>query len=187
MKSIIGAFPGTVVSTTYGPAQIKQIRGDGVHIAIPVNWKLADYSSTQPTLYLNPACKGDKERKMALTYTKGFNEGDEVMTLEGQGYVESKRQSDLVIKLRNHLRLDHSILAPAACIKIPGLAIGAAAKTVWGMVRVLNIQRDGTHVCEALHWVMADGKPPKFYLAPEAFAMMSLKPDWNEPNKETCC
>lgn len=184
MKSIIGAFPGTVVSTTYGPAQIKQIRGDGVHIAIPVNWKLADYSSTQPTLYLNPACKGDKEKKMALTYTKGFNEGDEVMTVHGQGYVESKRQSDLVIKLRDwKLAQGQSPtcnLAPAACIKIPGLTIGAAAKTVWGMVRVLNIQRDGTHVCEALHWVMADGKPPKFYLAPEAFALMSLKPDWNE-------
>jgi hypothetical protein len=183
MKSIPGAFPGTVVSTTYGPSQVVQIRGvDGMHICRPLNWKLAN--STVATLYLNPDYKGDREKKMALTYTKGFNEGDEVMTVYGQGYVEQKRGEDLVVKLREwKLAQGQSPtlnLAPSACVKIPGLIIGTAAKTVWGMVRVLDIQRNGTHVCEALHWVMADGKPPRFYLAPEAFALMSLKPDWDK-------
>ena len=181
MKQIIGAFPGTVVSTTYGPSQIQQIRGDGVHIARPVNWKLAN--NTIATLYLIPTTKGFREKSMALTMTKGFNEGDEVMTVYGQGYVEKKRENDLVIKLRNwKLAQGQSPtchLAPSACVKIPGLAVGSAAKTVWGMVRVLEIRRDGTHVCEALHWLMADGKPPKFHLAPEAFALLSLKPDWD--------
>ena len=185
IKSIIGAFPGTVVTTTYGPSKILQIRGDGVHIARPINWKLAN--NTKATLYLNPECKGFKEKMMSLTMTPGFNEGDEVMTVYGEGFVEKKRKTDLVVKLNNwKLAQGQSptcYLAPSAVVKIPGLSVGAAAKTVWGLVRVLDIRRDGTHVCEALHWVMADGKPPKFYLGPEAFSLMSLKPGWDKPDK----
>ena len=182
IKSIIGAFPGTIVSTTYGPSKIEQIRGDGVHIARPINWKLAN--NKVATLYLNPVTKADKEKAIALTFTSGFNEGDEVMTVYGQGFIEKKRKTDLVVKLR-HWKLAQGqsptcYLAPSGCVKIPFLVPGTAAKTVWGMVRVLDIRRNGTHVCEALHWVMADGKPPRFHLAPEAFALKSLKPDWDK-------
>jgi hypothetical protein len=182
LKPIIGAFPGTLIGTTYGPCRVEQIRGDGVHISRPVNWKLANNVSA--TLYLNPAANGFAERKMALTFTKGFAEGDEVMTVYGQGYIDKKRETDLVVKLREwKLAQGQSPtlhLSPSSCVKIPGLKVGNAAKTVWGMVRILSIRRDGTHVCQALHWTLSDGKPPRMYLAPEAFAMMSLKPGWDE-------
>jgi len=54
--------------------------------------------------------------------------------------------------------------------------VNQAAKTVWGMVRVKEIRRNGQHVCQALHWNLANELPPTLYLAPEAFSLMSLKP-----------
>ena len=109
-----------------------------------------------------------------------FLEGDEVMTVYGQGYVEKVRERDLVVKLR-HWKLAQGqsptlYLHPSAAVKIPGVAIGNCLKTVWGVVRVLSIRRDGQHLCEAVHWTLADGRPPRFYLAPESFALLSLKP-----------
>lgn len=102
------------------------------------------------------------------------------MTVYGQGFIESKRENDYVIKLRNWALAQGQSptchLAKEALVKIPGLEIGRVAKTVWGLVRVLDIKRDGQHVCEALHWQLADGTTPKLYLAPEAFALLSLKP-----------
>jgi DnaJ-class molecular chaperone len=82
------------VKTVYGPAQIQSIRSDDVHIAKPINWKLAN--NTIATLYLQPDA-------MALSQTPGFEEGDEVMTVYGQGFVQAKRakEGDLVILLRN--------------------------------------------------------------------------------------
>ena len=67
-------------------------------------------------------------------------------------------------------------LHPSSCVKVPGLKVDAVAKTVWGLVRVLDIRRDGTHVCRAIHWDLANGQPPMLYLAPEAFALLSIKP-----------
>lgn len=98
----------------------------------------------------------------------------------GRGFVESKREKDLVVKLR-HWALAQGqsptcYLHPSACVKIPGLKAGDSAKTVWGLVKVLDVRRDGTHVCTALHWKLADGAAPTLYLAPEAFALLSIKP-----------
>jgi len=171
IKLIPGAFPGAIVSTTYGPSQLISIRGDGVHIAKPINWKLAN--NTAATLYLQPDA-------VQLTFTSGLNEGDEVMTVYGQGHIVAKRQTDYVVKLR-HWALAQGqsptlYLAPSALVKIPGIKVGAAVKTVYGIVRVTNILRDGKHVCEALHWELANGKAPTLYLAPEAFGLLSLKP-----------
>ena len=131
--------------------------------------------SAVATLYLAPEA-------VKLTQTPGLNEGDEVMTVYGKGYIESKRvkQGDYVVKLRNWALAQGQSptchLQAASCVKIHHLKVGSIAKTVYGLVRVLKIKRDGQHECEAVHWIMADGKPPKFYLAPEAFALMSLKP-----------
>jgi hypothetical protein len=150
---------------------VKSVRADNVHICKPINWKLAN--DTTATLYLQPSA-------VKLTQTPGLNEGDEVMTVYGQGYIKEKREKDVVVLLRNwKLAQGQSptcYLNPDACIKIPGLKIGAAMKTVWGLMRLLSIRRDGIHVCEAIHWNLADGKPPRCYLAPEAFALMSIKP-----------
>mmetsp|Transcript_5643 Transcript_5643/g.5843 ORF Transcript_5643/g.5843 Transcript_5643/m.5843 type:complete len:227 (-) Transcript_5643:43-723(-) len=171
MKRICGAFPGAMVSTGYGPARVQSIRGDGMHIAKPINWKLAN--NTIATFYLNADA-------VNLTFTAGLNEGDEVMTVYGQGYIERVRESDVVVKLRNWALAQGQsptlYVSPSTCIKVPGIRVGTAVKTVWGMVRVLAIHRDGKHVCEALHWNLANQKPPTLYLAPEAFALLSLKP-----------
>lgn len=162
-----------MVSTPFGPSQVQKVRADNIHIARPLNWKLAN--DTAATLYLQP-------QVIQLTQTAGLNEGDEVMTVYGQGYVKAKRvaEKDVVVLLRNwKLAQGQSptcYLHESACVKIPGLTVGAAVKTVWGLVRLLSIRRDGTHVCEAMHWNLADGKPPRMYLAPEAFALMSIKP-----------
>ena len=67
IRTISGAFPGVIVSTTYGPARLESIRGDGVHISKPINWKLAN--NTVATLYLQPEA-------VQVTFTPGFNEGD---------------------------------------------------------------------------------------------------------------
>ena len=56
------------------------------------------------------------------------------------------------------------------------LKVGSVAKTLYGMVKILQINRDGMHQCVALHWNLANNKPPILYLAPEAFALLSLKP-----------
>ena len=119
---------------------------------------------------------------MKLTQTSGLLEGDEVMTVYGRGFIESKRvqQGDYVVKLRNWALAQGQsptcYMQAANIVKVHHLKVGSIAKTVYGLVRVLEIRRDGQHVCEAVHWIMADGKPPRFYLAPEAFALMSLKP-----------
>jgi len=171
IKSISGALPGTTVLTTFGPARIEKVRADNVHIAKPINWKLAN--DTVATLYLQPDA-------VTLHQTAGFEEGDEVMTVYGQGFVASKRETDLVVKLRNWALAQGQsptcYLSASACVKVPGLKVGSIAKTVWGLVKVLSIRRDGTHVCEAIHWNLANNKPPTFYLAPEAFSLVSIKP-----------
>lgn len=171
LKSIPGCFPGTTISTPFGISKLRSIRPDGVHVANPLNWMLAN--GAKATLFLQPDI-------IKLAQEKGFSEGDEVMTVYGQGYVESARTSDLVVKLNNwKLAQGQSptlYLNEQSCVKVPGLVIGSTAKTVWGLVKVLDIKRDGQHVCEAVHWNLADGKPPRLYLAPEAFALLSIKP-----------
>lgn len=159
------------MATTYGPATVTAIRGDGVHVSKPINWKLANNSTA--TLYLQPD-------NVKLAQTAGFKEGDEVMTVYGRGYVHAKRENDLVVKLRNWALAQGQsptlYLHPSAAVKIPNFTIGHSAKTVWGLVKIRDIRRDGTFVCEAVHWQLADGKPPTLYLGPEAFALLSLKP-----------
>jgi hypothetical protein len=173
LKHIPGAFKGTTVQTPYGVATVESIRADGVHVVRPLNWKLANDSVA--TLYLQP-------EQISLIQTPGILEGDEVMTVYGQGYVEKKRreENDVVVKLRNwKLAQGQSptlYLNPNACVKIHRLSVNDTAKTVWGLVKIHNIRRDGTYVCSAVHWHLADGKPPMLYLAPEAFALKSLKP-----------
>jgi hypothetical protein len=173
IKSIPGAMVGTTVDTVYGPSNVQSIRGDGTHVARPLNWKLAN--NTVATLYL-------QSDAVKLYQTGGFSEGDEVMTVFGRGFIESKRvkEGDLVIKLHYWALAQRQsptcYMQPENVVKIHNLQIGSIAKTCWGLVRVLDIKRDGQHKCEAVHWVMADGKNPTFYLAPEAFALMSLKP-----------
>lgn len=160
-----------MVSTVYGPGRIEKIRADGVHVVKPINWKLAN--DKPATLYLQPEA-------VTLTHTAGFTAGDEVMTVYGQGFIEKIRGADLVVRLHNwKLAQGQSptlYLASNSCMKVHGVKIGAIVKTIWGLVKVLDVRRDGTHVCEAVHWHLADGKPPKMYLAPEAFALLSIKP-----------
>lgn len=171
IRLISGALPRTTVQTTYGYAQVQKIRPDHVHVVKPVNWHLAN--SSVATLYLQP--DGVK-----LHHTAGLNEGDEVMTVYGQGYIAKKRESDFVVKLRDwKLAQGQSptcYLQASACVKIPGLRAGDVAKTVFGLVRITEVKRDGTHIAVALHWTLAHGKPPTLFLAPEAFALLSLKP-----------
>eukprot|EP01039_Chlorochromonas_danica_P000541 gene541-582_t len=171
IKHIPGALPRTTVSTTYGHAQLQKIRYDNVHIAKPLNWKLAN--DTSATLYLQP--DGVK-----LQQTAGFNEGDEVMTVYGQGYIYKKRENDLVVKLRDwKLAQGQSptlYLNLSAVVKVPGLKVGDVAKTVYGLVKIIEIRRDGTHVAKAVHWSLANHTAPTFHLAPEAFALLSIKP-----------
>ena len=43
LKSAIpGAYAGTTVATVYGPSRIQAVRADGIHVARPLNWKLAN-------------------------------------------------------------------------------------------------------------------------------------------------
>ena len=175
IKLIPSVFPGVVISTTYGPARLEKIRPDNMFVARPINWFLAN--NTTATLNLHPT---SVSQPIKPTQTPGFLQGDEVMTVYGQGFVEAVRDTDLIIKLRNwKLAQGQSPtchLSAASCVKIPGFSINQCAKTVWGIVRILEIRRDGTHVCEALHWKLADGKSPRFHLEPHAFALLSLKP-----------
>lgn len=96
-------------------------------------------NDTVATLYLQP-------ETVKLSQTPGFNEGDEVMTVYGQGFIEKKRaqQGDYIVKLR-HWALAQGqsptlYLQEAALVKIPGLKVGAIAKTVWGLVKIQDIR-----------------------------------------------
>jgi len=165
LSLIPGAFPGTTVSTPDGIAKVLKIKPDGKHVAVVLKSK--------KVLELDPT-------SITLSQSAGFDVGDEVMTVYGQGYVEAVRATDLVVKL-NDWKLAQGQsptlhLAPLSCVKIPGLKVKDTAKTCWGLVQVDAIHRDGKHVCRALHWNLADGKPPTLYLNPEAFALLSIKP-----------
>ena len=113
--------------------------------------------------------------------TAGFKEGDAVMTTYGRGYVSAVRETDIVVLL-DHWALAQGqsptlYLDPKSVTKIPAFQVGDCAKTVWGLVRILDIQRSGKIVTEALHWTLADGTVPKLYLNPDALALSSLPPD----------
>jgi len=92
VRLIPGAFPGATVATPFGLSKVVKIRPDAVHIARPVNWKLANDSKA--TLFLQPD-------QVKLAQEAGFKEGDEVITVYGQGYIEKVRASDLVVKLND--------------------------------------------------------------------------------------
>jgi hypothetical protein len=166
-RPIPGAFPGATIQTPKGEARLVSVRDDSKHEATLVK----DNSKV-----MIPA------KDVRLYQGPGFKAGDEVMTVYGQGYIESTRpkQKDLVVKLRFwKLAQGQSptlYLHPSSCVKIHGFGVGDCAKTVWGVVRITGMRRDGTYICEALHWQLADKKPPTMYLAPEAFALLSIKP-----------
>ncbi len=171
LTAIPGAFPGTTVKTPYGVARVISIRADGTHIVKPINWKLAN--SSVATLYLQPS-------QVSLTQASGLHQGDEVMTVYGRGFIEQKRLSDFIVKL-HHWRLAQGQsptchVQEEMMVKIHKVPLHGVVKTCWGLVRVEDIRRDGTHVCRAVHWNLADGQAPRLYLAPEAFALMSIKP-----------
>ena len=81
-----------------------------------------------------------------LAQTSGLEEGDEVMTVYGQGFVAKKRANlgDYVVKLRNWALAQGQsptcYLQASACVKIPGLKVGSIAKTVWGLVKLQEIR-----------------------------------------------
>ena len=115
MKPIPGALVGSTVSTPYGPGTVENIRPDGTHVVRPLNWKLAN--GCIATLYLQP-------EQVKLTQTSGIQEGDEVMTVYGPGFVKKKRleEKDVVVLLRNWALAQGQsptcYLDPSACVKI---------------------------------------------------------------------
>jgi hypothetical protein len=121
LTAIPGAFPGSMVKTVYGPSRMESIRGDGAHIARPINWFLAN--DTHATMFLQPDA-------VSLAFTPGILEGDAVMTIYGQGYVESVRaeQKDVVVKLDNWALAQGQsptlYLDPKTCVKLPGFRVG---------------------------------------------------------------
>ena len=171
IMKIPGAFPGSMVKTVYGPSRVLAIDGDAKHTCQPINWTLANKSKV--TMYLQPEA-------IELTMTAGFNEGDAVMTTYGVGYVDEVSEIDIVVKLDNWALAQGQsptlYLDPKTVVKIPGFKVGQCCKTVWGLVRIIDILRDGQHVCEALHWTLADGTKVKFHLNPDALALKSLPP-----------
>jgi len=64
----------------------------------------------------------------------------------------------------------------SSLVKVHRFRIGQMAKTLWGIVQIVDIRRNGTYVCKAKHWNLADGTVATLYLAPEAFALKCLKP-----------
>ena len=146
-RLIPGALPGTVVSTSFGPAQIQSVRADNAHIAKPLNWKLAN--NTTATLYLQPEA-------VKLTHTPGFNEGDEVMTVYGQGYIHKKREKDLVVLLR-HWKLAQGYLHPSTSVKIPGLKIGVRWRRRYGAWCACWTSAAMVRTCARQSLALADG------------------------------
>ena len=157
-----GAFPGCTVITSKGIGEVEKINAhDSTHVVRVLK--------TQESLTLQP-----DQVKIAFDVTNGFDVGDKVVTVYGEGYVKAIRpeKGDLVVLL-NYWRLAQGqsptcFLHPSACVKIPGFKVGDVAKTVWGLVKLLEIKRDGRHVCEAIHWKLADGSSPILHLSPEA-------------------
>ena len=166
-----------IVSTVYGVGFILEIRENDFVVKL-MNWKLAQGQS--PTLYLAKESLKKVTLKTVELDTKIVSKGDNVVTVYGDGFVESVRKdkSDYVVKLNNwKLAQGQSptlYLAKQALTKIIGVKVGSYAKTVYGLVVIKDILRDGKHICEAIHWKMADGKSPTFYLAPEVLTPVSL-------------
>jgi hypothetical protein len=120
LTKIPGAFPGAIVASPQGTAKVLAIKSDGTYVAQPIKSK-TPASKTVPEVVLKPY-------EIKLVYPKGFEEGDEVITVYGQGYVEKKRDTDVVVKLNDWALAQGQSptchLQPAACVKVPGLKVG---------------------------------------------------------------
>ena len=167
-----------IVSTVYGVGFVLEVRSTDYVVKL-MNWKLAQGQS--PTLYLAKESMRRIELVPAVLDTKTVAKGDNVVTVYGDGFVESVRKdkSDYVVRLNNwKLAQGQSptlYLAKAFMTKVLGVKVGSYAKTVYGLVVVKDILRDGKHICEAIHWKMADGKSPTFFLAPEVLTPVPLE------------
>ena len=65
LKPYVGV--GTVVKTFAGPCKVLEMRqSPKVFICEPVEWKLADYSSTQVKLFLNEDSVGSQESAASI-------------------------------------------------------------------------------------------------------------------------
>ena len=88
---------GEKVSTPYGACIVKEIRKatkltSDIVVCTPTTWELAEYSSSQPRFYLNPADVKPASYRVGQTVISQYG---------GEGFVESINDTHYVVRLNN--------------------------------------------------------------------------------------
>jgi hypothetical protein len=165
------SYVGQIVSTPYGCGKVIENRINDLVIH-PINWVMA--AGQKPIFYIK---KSDA--------TPLFNAGDLVSTQYGKGKIESIREEDGVhiVTLDNWLLVNGSptlylqgeVLTKrsvdSSTEKI--FCAGKKVTTPYGNGIVSEIRSDGTVVMCPDNWLLANGKPPVFYMHESSVTVLS--------------
>lgn len=157
-------FIGQIVSTPYGAGKIVEIRE--IHAVIePLTWKMD--RNQKPTFNIN-------HKDVSPMYS----EGDLVTTVFGDGFIMSVREEDAIYvvlldawKLAQGqsptLFLHGEALSRRVNKHLEGLSIATKVRTPYGNGIITSIRpSDSMVLVRPDNWIMADGKPPQFYMNP---------------------
>lgn len=157
-------FIGQLVSTPYGMGKVLEVRE--CHAVIePLTWQMD--RQQKPTFFIS-------HKDVSPLYSKG----DLVSTVYGNGYIESIREEDATyIVLLDHWKLAQG-QSPTLYLRAEALSrrenkdlhnlpIAAKVHTPYGNGVVTSTRHcDGMVVVRPDNWIMADGKPPQFFMNP---------------------
>ena len=157
-------FIGELVSTPYGTGKVLDIRG--VHTVIePLTWRMD--RDQKPTFFIN-----------STDAAPLYKVGDLVSTVYGDGRIESIRENDAVyVILLDHwklaqgqsptLYLQGQSLSRRVSKSLKGLSVATKVITPYGNGVITSIREaDNIVVVCPDNWIMADGKPPRFFMNP---------------------
>ena len=176
-------FIGQLVSSPYGTGKVLALRES--HLVLdPLTWKMD--RNQKPTFYI--------QYKDA---TPLFSIGDQVTTFQGDGYIDSIRTEDAmyIVYLDNWklaqgqsptLYLQGEALSRRVNPHLTGLAVAMKVHTPYGNGVITSIRdSDSMVIVRPDNWIMADGKPPQFFMNPSQVASLAMHKKASAKKDET--
>mmetsp|Transcript_10395 Transcript_10395/g.15801 ORF Transcript_10395/g.15801 Transcript_10395/m.15801 type:complete len:191 (-) Transcript_10395:135-707(-) len=166
-------FLGQIVSTPYGVGKIVEKRENDL-VVIPTSWELA--YGQKPTFYLSEQ-----------DVSPYFSVNDGVVTQYGYGKVDAIREEDgvYVVTLDTwHLATGNSptlYLQGDNLLFKSSFSVGSKVTCMYGTGNVIGIRADKVILVEPENWVLANNKPPVFYLNIDAVEVV----EENRPAEKT--
>jgi hypothetical protein len=166
-------FLGQFVSTPYGTGKVLEIR-DCHTVIEPLTWQMD--RDQKPTFFINHK-----------DVTPLYSAGDLITTVYGDGYIQSIREEDAIyIVLLDHwklaqgqsptLYLQGQALSRRTNKDLTGLSVAMAVHTPYGNGVITSIRAsDSMVVVRPDNWIMADGKPPQFFMNPSQVTSLAAR------------